>query len=126
MDRRRHAHTRAAAALLLTLSAGACIAPPPTPRPIGDAAHGRQLLATYGCGSCHEIPGVAGADGMAGPPLDHFARRTIIGGYLPNTPPNLVHWIEAPQTVAPGNAMPDLGVADPDARDMAAYLGAQR
>ncbi len=67
----------------------------------------------FGCGSCHTIPGVRGADAMVGPPLN---------GRLPNTPENLVHWIVTPQTVEPGTAMPNLGVSEREARDMAAYL----
>ena len=59
---------------------------------------------------------------MVGPPLVGWARRTMVAGYLPNTPDQLVRWITAPQSVAPGNAMPNLGVTDRDARDIAAYL----
>ena len=59
---------------------------------------------------------------MVGPPLGNLSDRSIIGGRLPNTPDNLSHWIQDPQGVDPGNAMPDLGVSAGDARDMAAYL----
>jgi cytochrome c1 len=41
---------------------------------------------------------------------------------LRNTPPNLVRWIREPQAVVPGNAMPNMGVSEVDARDIAAYL----
>ena len=57
-----------------------------------------------------------------GPPLTAWSERTVIAGYVPNTPEQLVHWIVMPQSVAPGNAMPNLGVTDDDARDIAAYL----
>jgi cytochrome c len=83
---------------------------------------GRRLIASYGCGSCHSIPGVAGADGIAAPPLSRFYQRTYIAGRLPNTTENLVKWIQNPQQIEPGNAMPDLGVSEEEARDMAAYL----
>lgn len=59
---------------------------------------------------------------MVGPPLNHFARRTIVAGLLPNTPANLVRWIRYPQQVVPGNAMPDAGLDEQQARDVAAYL----
>jgi cytochrome c1 len=62
------------------------------------------------------------ANGMVGPPLDHFARRTIVAGLLPNTPANLVLWIRNPQQVVPGNAMPAAGLDDQQAGDIAAYL----
>jgi cytochrome c1 len=57
-----------------------------------------------------------------GPPLDNIASRTMLAGVLPNTPQNLVHWLQAPQSVVPGNAMPDMELNDHDARDIAAYL----
>jgi cytochrome c1 len=45
-----------------------------------------------------------------------------LAGNLPNTPENLVRWIRQPQTIKPGNVMPDLGIGVRDARDIAAYL----
>lgn len=89
---------------------------------VGDAARGEIVIGRSGCGSCHVIPGIMQANGMVGPPLDHFARRTIVAGLLPNTPSNLVHWIRQPQQVVPGNAMPDAGLDEQQARDVAAYL----
>jgi cytochrome c1 len=88
----------------------------------GDAARGKLTIGRSGCGSCHEIPGIANARGLTGPPLTHFARRTIVAGLLPNTPQNLVHWVRQPQAVVPNNAMPDSGLTDAQARDVAAYL----
>jgi cytochrome c1 len=88
----------------------------------GDPSHGRTLIEHYGCGSCHEIPGVDGADGLVGPPLTEFGRRSYIAGQLPNNATNLERWIQDPPGVEPGTAMPDLGVGSIDARDIAAYL----
>jgi cytochrome c len=88
----------------------------------GDADRGALTLSRSSCGSCHAIPGVALSNGLVGPPLTHFSRRTIIAGILPNTPTNLVKWIQYPQTVVPGNAMPNSGLSDAQARDVAAYL----
>jgi cytochrome c len=85
-------------------------------------ATGRALIASYGCGSCHAVPGVPGAHGMAAPPLDRFWQRSYIAGRLANTEDNLVKWIQDPQSVVPGNAMPNLGVNEDQARDIAAYL----
>lgn len=106
---------------LLLAGCGDQAAVPRRPQ-IGNAADGAIVIGRSGCGSCHEIPGIMHANGMVGPPLDHFARRTIIAGLLPNTPANLVHWIRSPQQVVPGNAMPDAGLSDRQARDVAAYL----
>ena len=122
--------TALGAALLVGMAVllAAC-APGPTPRslvltavPGGNADAGRAAILNYGCGTCHTIPGVPGADAMAGPPLTLFAYRKYIAGMLPNTPDNLVTWIRAPQAVVPGNAMPDLGVTESDALNIAAYL----
>jgi cytochrome c len=88
----------------------------------GNAEHGRQLIASYGCGACHMIPGVHAARGKVGPPLLFFGERTMIAGELPNTPANLETWIENPKQVEPKTAMPNLGVKPDEARDMAAYL----
>ena len=88
----------------------------------GDPRHGPELLRQYGCGACHTIAGVGGADGMVGPPLTGLVNRLYIAGALPNTPEHLIAWIQAPQTIDPGTAMPDLGVTEPHARHIAAYL----
>jgi cytochrome c2 len=79
-------------------------------------------VQTYGCGSCHVVPGVSGANGKVGPPLTDFGQRSYVAGLLPNNADNLQHWIRDPQQVLPGNAMPDLGVTQVDAQDIAAYL----
>ena len=83
---------------------------------------GKRSLDEFGCGTCHLVPGIRSARGVVAPPLSAFARRAYIAGEVPNTPENLVRWIVNPQSVAPGTAMPNLGVSDPVARDMAAYL----
>ena len=88
----------------------------------GDADRGKAAIAMYGCGSCHTIPGVRAATGMVGPPLMMWSRRTYIAGEVPNTPEFLVRWIETPQAIEPGTAMPNLGVTEGHARDIAAYL----
>jgi cytochrome c1 len=101
---------------------------PPSPRAAreagagGDALRGARVMTRQSCGACHEIPGLQDADGLVGPPLTHFSRRTMIAGLLPNTPDNLEYWLRQPQAVTPGNGMPDLGLSDRDARDIAAYL----
>jgi len=92
----------------------------------GNARQGRHLLLQYGCDVCHEIPGVVGASMPIGPPLDHMGLHSFIGGVLPNTRDNMVRWIRTPQTFVPGGAMPDLGVPDRDALDIAAYLESLR
>lgn len=111
------------AVLLLAGLAGCGGEPQPAPvLPEGDPERGRVLLDSYGCTSCHVVPGIRGARGLAGPPLDGWAARDFIAGSLPNTPENLIVWIMDPDLVEPGTAMPDVGVDRADALDIAAYL----
>jgi len=109
------------AALLL---AGCMESPqaPPVMVPGGDPQRGRVALQSFGCGSCHQIPGVPQAVGLTGPPLTNWNHRTYIAGSLLNTPPNFVRWVMFPDSIEPGTAMPTLGVTPQVARDMAAYL----
>lgn len=91
-----------------------------------DVQRGRQALHQYACTACHSIPGVTGPAAFVGPPLDRFATRGLIAGTLPNTPDHMAQWLMHTQKVKPGSAMPELGVAPQDARDMAAYLATLR
>jgi cytochrome c1 len=68
------------------------------------------------------IPGIDDAQGTVGPPLLYFGRRTFIAGEVANTSASLVQWIEAPQSIEAATAMPNLGVTESQARDIAAYL----
>lgn len=88
-----------------------------------DAGRGKRALHQYACITCHEIPGVTGAEVGVGPPLHGIGSRRMLGGVLPNSPENMALWIRFPRRFAPGSAMPDLGVSARDARDIAAYLG---
>lgn len=88
----------------------------------GNPEHGKQLIQSYGCGACHIVPGVHGARGLVGPPLFYLSQRTMIAGELPNTPDNVARWIEHPKSVNPKTAMPDLGLTEDQAYDIAAYL----
>ena len=83
---------------------------------------GRIAISRYGCGSCHTIPGIAGAHGLVGPPLGQIASRVYIAGVLANEPDNMIRWIEDPPSVDSKTAMPNMGVIGRDARDIAAYL----
>ncbi len=91
-----------------------------------DPRHGATVIARSGCGVCHVIPGVTGARGRVGPPLDHVGGQAILAGTLPNTPANMALWIRSPQSVRPGDAMPNLELSEHDARDVAAYLDTLR
>ena len=88
----------------------------------GNIVRGAQMITYYGCGSCHIIPGISGASGLAGPPLSGIANRIYIAGVLQNTPVNMMRWIENPKAVDEKTVMPNLGVTHKDAADIAGYL----
>jgi cytochrome c len=88
----------------------------------GDPQQGKLRIQQYGCQTCHTIPGIRGADGLVGPNLDKLPQRVYVAGVLPNSPANLVRWIQNPQAVDEKTAMPNLNVPAAEARDIAAYL----
>jgi len=120
--------TRAAIGLVLVAAplAAACQPQARSQRPatatVGNVEAGRAAIQDKGCGSCHRIPGVRGATGLVGPPLDQMGRRSFIAGELANTQENMIRWVMDPQAVEPGTAMPDLDVSRGEAEDISAYL----
>jgi cytochrome c len=88
----------------------------------GDPKAGRAALERYQCGACHTIPGVAAARGLVGPPLTEYGQRVYIAGKFPQEPALLARWIQDAPSLAPQTAMPNVGVTEADARNMAAYL----
>src|SRR4051794_41954660 len=101
---------------------GGAPTPPQWEVPGGDARRGKQAIGTYGCGSCHTIGGLHTATGRVGPRLLGLREQAFIAGRLSNVPHHLVEWIRSPREIDPGTAMPDLGVTEADAKDIAAYL----
>lgn len=83
---------------------------------------GRKAMQQFGCAGCHVIDGVTGGRASVGPPLSGHARRERLPGGLPNTHEQLVRWLRDPRALDPATAMPDLGLGEQDARDIAAYL----
>jgi cytochrome c2 len=79
-------------------------------------------MIQYGCPTCHVIPHVPGAVGKVGPSLEGLAQRSYLAGTLQNSPENLVRWIQHPQQIHPGTAMPEMGVTLSDATQIAAFL----
>src|SRR3546814_7210710 len=69
-----------ASATMLIAVLAACGAADPggsvvDPAAVGDVRAGRAAIETHGCASCHNIPGISGADATVGPPLDDWAQR---------------------------------------------------
>lgn len=126
------------AALVILSAAGCAAAPVPSRAPTGSAAvaplmaapgvpgdpnAGRTLFATKGCPGCHTVQHVPTANGAVGPNLTNVVLRPTLGGdRLENTPDNMAHWIMDPPGMKPGTAMPNLGLNQQEARDIAAFL----
>jgi cytochrome c oxidase subunit 2 len=69
------------------------------------------------CAECHENPAKA-------PDLTHIAGRQTLGAALSsNSPANLALWIEKPQSLKPGNRMPDQQLSRDEVAALAGYLG---
>ncbi|HYD63552.1 MAG TPA: c-type cytochrome [Noviherbaspirillum sp.] len=92
------------------------------PRVDGDPDRGKAAVERYGCVACHAIPGTANQGSNVGPPLHKIARRAYLGGVIPNTPQNMVRWLRNPPQAAPRTAMPNLGMSEQEATDIASYL----
>ena len=87
-----------------------------------NAPRGKIAISQYACQSCHHIPGTIGGEVHVGPDLKAYGTRQYIAGYLTNTPANLARWLTSTHEVKPLSAMPQLGVTEADAADIAAYL----
>ncbi len=110
--------------LILVLLFAGCERSLPDTEPAtgGDPRRGQALIAQFGCGACHTIPGVPGASATIGPPLQDFRKRMYIAGVATNSAAQLIQWIVDPRELAPNTAMPAVGASPDQARDIAAYL----
>lgn len=88
----------------------------------GSTARGREAIRSYGCMSCHSIPGIQGATARVGPPLRGIASRSYIAGVMSNTPEHMIQWLRNPPSIDSKTVMPNMNVTERDARDIAAYL----
>ncbi|MEQ8673830.1 MAG: cytochrome c oxidase subunit II [Aggregatilineales bacterium] len=87
------------------------------------ALEGQQVFVSAGCAGCHAVEGFDQAPGGIGPDLTHFAsRRTIAAGIMPNTRGHLAGWISNPQTIKPGNEMPDIDLTGEELQSLLDYL----
>jgi len=88
----------------------------------GSTDRGRDAIQSYGCMSCHSIPGIQGATARVGPPLGGIASRSYIAGVMSNTPEHMIQWLRNPPAIDSKTVMPNMNVTERDARDIAAYL----
>jgi cytochrome c len=86
---------------VLLFMTAACGKDPAELRVGASSERGKIALTQYACQACHLIPGITGSQTFVGPPLEG---------------------IRHPKSIDPQTAMPDMGVTEEHARDMAAYL----
>ena len=80
------------------------------------AQSGEVLYNTRGCASCHEQQ-IAGC-----PDLTTFKQDGKVAGVLDITPENISKWLENPQQVKPGTAMPPSGLDEKQRLELASWL----
>ena len=91
------------------------------PRPERERS-GERMFMSLSCVNCHSVSGTPAA-GTFGPDLSHLMSRETLGaGVLPNTSENLRRWIHEPQTMKPGNLMPNMQLSDRELDQVHAYL----
>jgi cytochrome c len=118
-------HSSAMVALVM-MGIGCSRSGEPSQRALARQVRAPDLVIQYGCPTCHVIPHVPGAVGKVGPSLEGLEQRSYLAGTLQNSPENLVLWIQHPQQIHPGTAMPEMGVTPADATRIATFLLANR
>ena len=88
----------------------------------GDPGAGRQTFLSLNCVNCHTVRGTP-AEGKFGPDLTHLmSRQTIASGMIPATAQNVRAWVSDPQSIKPGNLMPDMQLDEKQVEQVSAYL----
>lgn len=94
----------------------------------GDAADGAELFIQRGCGGCHTVAGLDGAEGRVGPDLTHLQSREVFAGAVFDlNDRNLRRWLRDPPGMKPMDpdniaGMPNLGLSEEDITKLIAYL----
>ena len=90
----------------------------------GTDDEGARLFLRSGCGACHRVRGLAGAEGRSGPDLTHVGGRlSLAAATLPNDAPAFARWLRDNQHIKPQNRMPPYGIlTDAELETLAGYL----
>lgn len=85
---------------------------------------GQTAFHQLGCTECHTIrQRVATSMAQVGPDLSHIGSRLFLGaGAVANNKGNLMGWIINPQSLKPGNKMPQTYMSPEQLRDLTDYL----
>jgi cytochrome c len=118
----RRMRTALTQGLCLLFSLAGCNEPPRTQIAGADAERGKAAIQRHGCIACHAIPGIPNPGSNVGPPLDKMAKRAYVAGVVPNLPTEMVRWLRNPPQVDSRTAMPNMGISEAEAKDIAAYL----
>jgi cytochrome c oxidase subunit II len=82
----------------------------------------RAMFLSLSCINCHTVSGTS-ASGTFGPDLSHLMSRATLGsGVIPNTEETLRAWVKDPQTIKPGNLMPNMQLNARELDEVVAYL----
>lgn len=85
-------------------------------------AEGQAVFQHNACISCHTVAGTV-ATGRFGPDLTHVGSRdTIASGAIPNTPANILTFVDNPAHFKPGVLMPPMHLNGHDLNVVTAYL----
>lgn len=93
------------------------LAPPPAE---GDPEQGAEIFVQQ-CAACHTHEDTT-AVGVIGPNLTDFEQQDQIAGAIENSPENLASWLDDPQAIKPGTAMPTLPLSEADIQHLVAFL----
>jgi cytochrome c oxidase subunit 2 len=95
----------------------------PAPAPsTPEQVRGHEIFMSGPCAACHQIVGTPAA-GQVGPDLTHIgSRRSIAAGARPYSFAALRDWLRDPQSIKPGNHMPQVQLSDSDLNALTAYL----
>jgi cytochrome c oxidase subunit 2 len=90
----------------------------------GNAERGMQAFMNGACIACHSIEGTKAQGKVAPRPLTNFATYPTIAQVdgLTNDAENLAKWLQDPQALKPGTAMPNLNLKAQEIADLVAYL----
>jgi cytochrome c oxidase subunit 2 len=80
------------------------------------------MFLSLSCVNCHTVTGTS-ATGTFGPDLSHLMTRQSLGsGVIPNNIENLRAWVKDPQSIKPGNLMPNMQLNSRELDEVVAYL----
>lgn len=93
--------------------------------PAGDAANGKKLFETVGCGGCHILDRKAKRDDFF-PLVNRLHGPNLVRTGSKVSPGWLYAWLKNPKQYFPDTNMPNLRLTDQEAADIAAYLLSDR